>query len=211
MQTRSSSDDDLYDILGVSASADNETIRKAFRKLALQHHPDKLPVGSSHELFVKLQAAYSILRDSNARKKYDCDLQNQRKRRRARTKTTKTKRKKERKGNETMQAVAKKKAQKRRRKKALRNLVLLIIGILIVAEGIYKIKRKMERKLNEMMKVIAKKKTQWKMRKKARIQMLHILGIIVFAEAEDRVYTIKRRIKKMISRHVLTWETTMKQ
>ena len=95
MQTRSSSDDDLYDILGISASADNETIRKAFRKLALQHHPDKLPVGSSHELFVKLQAAYSILRDGNARKKYDCDLQNQRKRRRARTKTTKTKRKKE--------------------------------------------------------------------------------------------------------------------
>ena len=136
MQTQSSSDDNLYDILGVSASADNETIRKAFRKLALQHHPDKLPVGSSHEPFVKLQAAYSILRDSNARKKYDCDLQTQRKRRRARKKTTKTKRNKERKVNETMQAVAKKKAQRKRRKRALRNLVLLIICILVVVEGI---------------------------------------------------------------------------
>ena len=71
MQNQSSSDDDLYGILGVSPSANNATIKKAFRKLALQQHPDKLPAGSSHEQFAKLQAAYSILRDSNTRKKYD--------------------------------------------------------------------------------------------------------------------------------------------
>lgn len=59
---------DLYDILGVSRDADTSEIKKAFKKLAMTHHPDK---GGDPEEFKKLQHAHEILTDDQKRKVYD--------------------------------------------------------------------------------------------------------------------------------------------
>lgn len=65
----------LYQILGVDEHADDITIRKAYRKLALQYHPDKNPNNSSaEEKFKEISAAYEILGDAEKRKKYDKGL-----------------------------------------------------------------------------------------------------------------------------------------
>lgn len=59
---------DLYEKLGVSRSADTNEIRKAFRKLAVQHHPDK---GGDEEKFKEIQHAHDILTDDRRRQIYD--------------------------------------------------------------------------------------------------------------------------------------------
>ena len=61
-------DTKLYDILCIDPSADPATIKKAYRKLALQHHPDK---GGSDEKFKEITSAYSILSDENLKARYD--------------------------------------------------------------------------------------------------------------------------------------------
>jgi len=58
----------LYDTLGVAKDADEKEIRKAYRKLAVKHHPDK---GGDEKLFKEISAAYEILSDKEAREKYD--------------------------------------------------------------------------------------------------------------------------------------------
>lgn len=58
----------LYDTLGVSKDADEKEIRKAYRKLAVKHHPDK---GGDEKQFKEISAAYEILSDKEAREKYD--------------------------------------------------------------------------------------------------------------------------------------------
>lgn len=60
--------DDLYARLNISRDADQETIKKAYRKLAVSHHPDK---GGKEEDFKKLQEAYAILSDEDKRRIYD--------------------------------------------------------------------------------------------------------------------------------------------
>ena len=60
--------DNLYDILGVSKSASLDEIKKAYKKLAIQHHPDK---GGDEEAFKKISNAYNILSDSQKRAEYD--------------------------------------------------------------------------------------------------------------------------------------------
>ena len=50
--------DSPYSILGVEPGSDWLAIKKAYRKLALQHHPDR---GGDPELFLKIQAAFEIL------------------------------------------------------------------------------------------------------------------------------------------------------
>ena len=59
---------DHYSILGVSKSATQDEIKKAFRKLASQHHPDK---GGDTKKFQEIQAAYDTLSDQNKRAAYD--------------------------------------------------------------------------------------------------------------------------------------------
>jgi len=59
---------DHYSTLGVSRDASSDDIKKAFRKLASQHHPDK---GGETTKFQEIQAAYSVLGDEQKRAEYD--------------------------------------------------------------------------------------------------------------------------------------------
>jgi DnaJ-class molecular chaperone len=60
--------EDLYAVLGVARNADDDDIRKTYRKLCLTHHPDK---GGKVEQFQKIQTAYEVLSDPNKRQMYD--------------------------------------------------------------------------------------------------------------------------------------------
>jgi DnaJ-class molecular chaperone len=59
---------DHYNTLGVPRDADHDTIKKAYRKLAMQHHPDK---GGDPNEFQKISEAYDTLSDVNKRFQYD--------------------------------------------------------------------------------------------------------------------------------------------
>ena len=59
---------DHYSVLGVAKTATSEEIKKAYRKLASKHHPDK---GGDTAQFQKIQTAYDILGDTNKRRQYD--------------------------------------------------------------------------------------------------------------------------------------------
>jgi len=58
----------LYDILGVNKAASKDEIKKAYRNLSKQHHPD---VGGDEEMFKKISNAYNILSDDEKKKNYD--------------------------------------------------------------------------------------------------------------------------------------------
>ncbi|MFT7071070.1 MAG: molecular chaperone DnaJ [Patiriisocius sp.] len=64
--------EDFYDILGIDKSASAAEIKKAYRKRAIEHHPDKNPGDTSaEEKFKKAAEAYEILSDPNKKGKYD--------------------------------------------------------------------------------------------------------------------------------------------
>ena len=62
---------DLYDLLGVARDADADTIKKAYRKLARQLHPDVNPDPTTQEKFKEVSAAYEVLSDAQKRQAYD--------------------------------------------------------------------------------------------------------------------------------------------
>ena len=63
---------DYYKILGVSPTATQEEIKKAYRKLALKHHPDKAKgTNASGDRFKEINEANEVLSDPEKRKKYD--------------------------------------------------------------------------------------------------------------------------------------------
>jgi molecular chaperone DnaJ len=62
----------LYEVLGVPKTATPDEIKKAYRKLARQYHPDRNPDDSAaEEKFKEIQGAYDVLGDAEKRKSYD--------------------------------------------------------------------------------------------------------------------------------------------
>ena len=63
---------DYYELLGVSKSATADEIKKAYRKLAMQYHPDRNPDNKeAEEKFREVSEAYEVLTDTNKRQIYD--------------------------------------------------------------------------------------------------------------------------------------------
>jgi molecular chaperone DnaJ len=63
---------DFYEVLGVSRDADDKAVKAAFRKLAMQYHPDRNPGDHAAEIkFKELNGAYECLKDPQKRAAYD--------------------------------------------------------------------------------------------------------------------------------------------
>ena len=60
-----------YDVLGVAPTATKAEIRSAYRRLVLQHHPDRSNDSNSKEIFLKIKSAYDVLADEGAKRHYD--------------------------------------------------------------------------------------------------------------------------------------------
>lgn len=62
---------DYYEVLGVSKGASSEELKKAYRKLALEWHPDRNKSSNAHDKFKEINEAYEVLSDPKKRETYD--------------------------------------------------------------------------------------------------------------------------------------------
>ena len=62
---------DLYGVLGVARNASPDEIKRAFRKLAMEFHPDRNKDPEAESRFKQVNAAYEVLSDADKRAKYD--------------------------------------------------------------------------------------------------------------------------------------------
>jgi len=62
---------DYYEVLGVAKAAGKDEIKSAYRKLALQYHPDRNKSAGAEEKFKEISEAYAVLSDDEKRKRYD--------------------------------------------------------------------------------------------------------------------------------------------
>ena len=62
---------DYYEILGVPKSASQDQIKQAYRKLAMEYHPDRNKSSGAAEKFKEISAAYAVLSDEKKRAQYD--------------------------------------------------------------------------------------------------------------------------------------------
>jgi len=65
--------ENFYDVLGVSETATQDEIKKTYRKLAKENHPD---IGGNEDLFKKISSAYDVLGDEQKRQQYDQQRKN---------------------------------------------------------------------------------------------------------------------------------------
>ncbi len=68
--------ENLYNILGVSPTASAEEIKKAYRSLAMRHHPDRNTHASAEARFNSIKTAYEVLSDPQKRAEYNYSLNN---------------------------------------------------------------------------------------------------------------------------------------
>src|SRR6202140_523921 len=68
---RSSTKRDYYEVLAVSRTCSDDDIKKAYRKLALQYHPDRNNAPEATEKFKEATEAYQVLSDAEKRTMYD--------------------------------------------------------------------------------------------------------------------------------------------
>jgi len=71
MPTRSTTKRDYYEVLGVARTASDDDIKKAYRRLALQYHPDRNQAPEATERFKEATEAYQVLSDAERRSMYD--------------------------------------------------------------------------------------------------------------------------------------------
>ncbi len=62
---------DHYKILGVASNASSREISSAYRRLALQYHPDRNKTPHANDMMLRINTSYSILSDPNKRREYD--------------------------------------------------------------------------------------------------------------------------------------------
>ena len=62
---------DYYDVLGLARDADAQNIKKAYRKLAMEFHPDRNPSPDAEQQFKEVTRAYEVLSDNDSRARYD--------------------------------------------------------------------------------------------------------------------------------------------
>jgi len=62
---------DYYEVLGVSKNASKDEIKDAYRKLAMQYHPDRNKAADAEDKFKEISEAYAVLSDTQKRRQYD--------------------------------------------------------------------------------------------------------------------------------------------
>ena len=66
---------DFYEILGITKSASEAEIKKAYRKLSLQHHPDRNQEDDTTEKFQEINEAFEVLSNPEKREQHNMELQ----------------------------------------------------------------------------------------------------------------------------------------